>query len=139
MGKTLLHRLFGVGKIPQPKMTQFLQEGIILSDEGIKASVTYKNFRAPGRYSLWRRQWFTGCIVLTHVRLAAFAFSSPAMDVPLEDPRLRRLQCAVEGDDTICITFDTSLFQDSGSGTIEYRFTTPQARAFLVHLQEQLA
>ena len=60
MAKSLLYRLFGAGKIPAPLMSQLNAEGIILFDEGVKGSVTYRNFRAPGKRFSWRRQGFAG-------------------------------------------------------------------------------
>ncbi len=72
MAKTLSYRLFGVGKVPRQLSATLQSEGILLLDEGIAGSVTYLDFRAPGRRSNWRRQWFTGAIALTRVRLIAF-------------------------------------------------------------------
>jgi hypothetical protein len=48
MAKTLLYRLFGVGKISWQLSSTLKVEGIVLLDEGISGSVTYLNFRAPG-------------------------------------------------------------------------------------------
>jgi hypothetical protein len=65
MAKSLLLRLFGVGRIPAALMFQLQSEGIVLLDEGVKASVTYRNFSAPGKRFGWRRQWFAGSIAMT--------------------------------------------------------------------------
>jgi hypothetical protein len=92
VAKTLLYRLFGLGKIPAQFMTTLKSEGILAVDEGIKGSVTYRDFRAPGKYSAWRRQWFTGCIVLTQVRLVSIQSLSQAIDVPLTDERIRSMR-----------------------------------------------
>jgi len=71
MAKSLFYRLFGLGKMPAPLLATLQSEGIILMDEGVKGSVTYLDFRAPGRRAAWRRQWFTACIALTQARLLA--------------------------------------------------------------------
>jgi len=96
MAKTLLYRLFGVGKIPEQFMTTLKSEGILAFDEGIKGSITYRDFRAPGKYSAWRRQWFTGSVVLTQVRLVSLLSLSRAIDVPLADERIRSMRFSVE-------------------------------------------
>src|SRR3712207_3682852 len=98
MKKTLLYRLFGAGKIPKHMAPVLEQEGIILSDEGIGGSVTYRNFRAPGKRFLWRRQWFTCSVALTKKRFTAFAYSQPIIDIPLDDPRLGQLQYFIENE-----------------------------------------
>jgi len=138
VAKTLFYRLFGVGKIPEQFMATLKAEGIHAFDEGIKGSVTYRNFHAPGKYFSWRRQWFTGSVILTQVRLVSLRSSSPIVDVPFTDERIRRMKFSVEKEDTLLVAFDPSLFHPGWSGTIEYRFRTTQAPAFLEKLRERL-
>jgi hypothetical protein len=137
MKKTLLYRLFGLGKIPEQYRAALESEGVLLSDEGIKGSVTYRNFRSPQRYAKWKRQWYTASIILTNTRLLAFSYSNQIIDVPLTDARFRRLNFTLEDENSLLIAFDASLFHDDWSGTIEYRFQTPQAQAFLDKLQKR--
>jgi hypothetical protein len=137
MAKTLLYRLFGVGKVPEPWMAALEQEGILLWEEGIPGSVTYLNFRAPGQYSSWRRQWYTTAIVLTAERLVALRYSTPIINVPVTDERFRRLGFSLEGDDRLVVALDAGLFHDDWSGTMEYRFRTPQASTLLEMLRER--
>lgn len=134
MAKTLLYRLFGVGKIPAQWRATIESEGVILIDEGIGGTVTYRDFRSPGRRSSWRKVAFSGSIALTKTRLLALQYASPAINVPLDDDRLQQMQFSVEGEDKILIAFNANLFHDDWSGTIEYRFRTPQAAAFLKSL-----
>jgi hypothetical protein len=138
MAKTLLYRLFGIGKIPEQFMTTLKSEGILALDEGIRGSITYRDFRAPGKYSAWRRQWFTGSIVLTQVRLVSLLSLSTAIDVPLKDERIRSMRFAEEKEGTLLVAFDPSLFHPSWSGTLEYRFRTSEAPVFLAKLHERL-
>ena len=60
------------------------QEGIVLLEEGISGSVTFRKFRAPWKRYGYRRNWFVGSVVLTEIRFAAFGFSRPVINVPLE-------------------------------------------------------
>src|SRR5712692_10290671 len=110
MAKTLLYRLFGIGKIPEQFIATLKSEGILALDEGIKGSITYPDFRAPGKYSAWRRQWFTGSIILTQVRLVSLISLSQAIDVPLTDERIRSMRFSVEKEGNLLIAFDRSLF-----------------------------
>jgi hypothetical protein len=138
MAKSLFYRLFGVGKIPAALMFQLQSEWIVLLDEGVKASVTYRNFSAPGKRFGWRRQWFAGSIALTRTRLLALWHSNPIINVPLSDERMRAMHFSLENNDGLCATFDVSLFHPDWSGTIEYRFHTTQAPRFLDSLREQI-
>jgi len=136
MTKSLLYRLFGAGKVPAPLMSQLNAEGIVLFDEGVKGSVTYHNFRAPGRRSSWRRQGFAGSIALTKLRLVALAYSNFTINVPLADERIRAMRYSLESNGALCVAFDASLFHADWSGTIEYRFKTPEAQRLLELLQK---
>jgi hypothetical protein len=138
MAKSLLYRLMGVGKMPETLMFQLKNEGVILLDEGVKGSVTYRNFRAPGRRESWRRQWSTASIALTKTRLLGLIYSSLVINVPLADERIKAMQYTLENGPALCVTFDASLFHADWSGTIEYRFRTPQAQEFFDFLTEQI-
>lgn len=135
MNKSLLYRLFGLGKIPAKYRIDLITEGIIILDEGVKGSVTYKNFRSPTRYANWKRQWYPASIALTRFHLHAFAYSSPIIDVSLTDGRFRQIQFSLEDENTLLAAFDASLFHNDWSGNLEYRFKTPLAKAFLENLQ----
>ena len=137
MSKSLLYRLFGVGKIPEPLMSELKNEGIIMLDEGVKGSVTYRNFSAPGKRFSWRRQWFPASIALTKIRLLALRYSNPIINVPLTDERIRAMQFSLENGAGLCAAFDAALFHADWSGTIEYRFRTPQGQQFLELLAKQ--
>src|SRR3954469_18787702 len=135
MAKSLFYRLFGVGKMPAQLAATLKSEGVILLDEGIKGSVTYLNFHAPGRHSDWRRVWFTASIALTQARLVGVQDSNTSINVPLTDERLRKMQFSVEEDGTLLVSFDPALFHTDWSGTMEYRFKTEQAQLFLNQLR----
>ena len=77
---------------------------------------------------------FTGAIALTRVRLVALQYSSTAINVPVDDERIRSLRFSVEEPTTLVVAFDPALFHDGWSGTMEYRFRTSQAQAFLERL-----
>lgn len=138
MAKSLSYRFFGVGKIPVALMSQLKNEGIILLDEGVKGSVTYRNFRRPGSSSSLRRQWYTASIALTKTRLLGLWYSNPIINVPLTDERIHAMRYTLEDNAAVlCVAFDAALFHADWSGTIEYRFRTPEAQHFLELLQKQ--
>ena len=134
MGKALLHRLFGSGKLPKAMRPILESEGSALREEGIGGTVTFRNFRAPGKRYSYRRNWITGSLVVTGLRFAAFAFSRPLINVPLDDTR-RALGCSVEGESILLVGFEAGAFQEDASGSIECRFRTPMARMFLERLE----
>jgi hypothetical protein len=134
MAHTLLYRLFGVGRMPAQWRATIESEGVVLMDEGVRGSVTYRDFRAPGKRSAWRKVVFSGAIALTKTRLLALHYANPAINIPLDDERFKQLRISVEGAETLLVAFDASLFHNDWSGTMEYRFHTSEARAFLKSL-----
>jgi hypothetical protein len=127
MRKSLFYRLFGCGRVPAGLRAKLVQEGIALLDEGIKGTIIYRNFRAPGKASTWKEQRFSGAVALTTVRFVAFASGKQIVNVPLDDPRLKQLQVTCEGSEHLLIVFDPALFHDNWSGTIDLHLYTPYA------------
>ncbi len=135
MRKTLLYRLFGLGKIPKRHAPALHQEGVVLIDEGVGGAVTLKNFRAPGKRCSWKQSLFTGCLVLTRKTFAAFAFSKPLVYVPFAHDRFSDLHCRLTDENTLFITFDPSAFHENWSGTVEIRYKTAQAQLIVERLE----
>ncbi len=136
MSKTLLHRLFGVGRIPRGAKDRIRTEGVVLQDEGIGGSVTFKRYRAPGRYHGWKRTWFTGSVVLTRQHFLAFTYSRSIIGVAWNDGKVQELDVRLEGEDTLCVAFDAAAFDEEASGGIEVRLSTPRARRFLERIEQ---
>jgi len=130
MSKTWAYKLFRVGRIPGQLKAQLEREGVLLQEEGISGSTTYLNFHRPGAYSSWRREWYSASLTITQTRVVGLAASHPIINVPFTDTRLQRLHIAVDNGEVLLIAFDAGLFHTDWSGTIEYRFRTPQAQAF---------
>ena len=119
-------------------MSELEAEGILFLDDGLKGSVTYRNFHRPGKYSGWEKRGLTGAVALTKLRLLALSGPSPVINVPLTDKRLRSIHFSVEKDDRFCVIFDASLFHSDWSGTVEYRFRTEQALQLLDLVLKQI-
>ena len=96
MAKTLMYRLFGLGKIPKHAMSILETEGIVYQDEGIPASIGFRNFRAPGRRSGYRRSWFSGSIVLTELHFLAFCGTKTMIGISWDDEKLGALSCTMD-------------------------------------------
>ena len=135
MAKSLLFRLFGVGQIPKLLRDRLRMEGVVVSDEGVPGSVTYRDFRAPGRYSSWRKQAFIGSVVVTNIRLVGLMGGRFVVDVPFTDERIRQLRIARERD-RLLIALDANLFHDDWAGTIEYRFQTSEAAEIIKWIKD---
>lgn len=135
--KSLFYKLFGLGKLREPLLSELKNEVIIAIDEGVRSTITYKNFRAPGRYSNWKRRWMTGAIVLTKTRLVLQRFSKPVIDLEFTDERLQKIKVSCENEDTLLFEFEPQIFLENSSGEIEWRFRTPHAKIIADALKEK--
>ena len=135
MGKTVLYRLLGVGKLPRRYAARLEQEGIVITDEGFGGSVVLRSFRAPGRRHSYKQSWFTGSFALTQKTFAVFAFSRPIVLIGVDDERLQELHCSADHS-TFHVSFDASKFHESWSGSVECRLRTAKARQLLSRLEQ---
>lgn len=120
--------LANLHKLPESQMDEFRSEGLIRIDEWIKGKLTYLNFKAPGKRFGYKSVWFKSFLVITKTRVWATAFGKLAINVPYTDERIRSMKFSVEDGDRLLVSFDASLFQPTWSGTLEYRFTIPDAQ-----------
>lgn len=136
MLKALLQGVFGAGRIPGSVLPTLQTEGIVFQQEGIWGSITYLNYRAPGRYSNWKRQWFLGSIALTSKRIVAFGWAQRLLDIPYDHPTLSAVTFTLEAPERLCASFDAASFHEDRTGTIELRYATREA-AHILELLEQ--
>jgi len=137
MAKALRYRLFGFGQISPAQKIQLTNEGIIFQDEGLKSSITFEDYRAPGKRFLWKRRWFIGSLFLTQKQLLAYAYSNCLIQLVFQDPRIQKLNTRVEKE-RLYITYEASDFHSDQSGQIELRFSTPEAESFIETLKKMM-
>ena len=125
MKKALFYRLFGIGKFPAIYSTELADEGILLSDEGLSGSTTYRNFHRPGSYSGYRKVGCIASVVVTNKRITAYSGENPLINVPFTDERLKQIAFSVDPGGAVLAAFDAPLFHSDWSRQIEYRFRTP--------------
>ncbi len=130
MQKTLLYKLFGIGGVPKRVRSSLEAEQIVMIDEGVGGSVTFRHYKAPGKWYLLRRVWFTGSLIVTKTRVAAFAYSRDVMNMTFGHPNFKRINVQVEPGSILCIALDARDFHPEHSGRIEFRFRTAKAKDF---------
>ena len=127
MEKTLLYKLFGFGKMPSEIKESLQHEGIRFLEEGIRVSVTYKNFRTPVKYHSLKKEFFPGSLALTENRVIGFAYTKRIINVGFDETKFDYLDIVLEKEKKLAVTFDVSKFQDDMSGILTYRSSTPNA------------
>ncbi len=139
MAKSFFYKLFGAGKVPARYREIVEAEGIVLLDQGLSGSVTFRNFRAPGKRYSWRRKWIVGSLVITQQHFLAFGFFQQLIGVPLQDKHLKELTCSLLKPGILSISYDAGAFHENWSGTVECRFGTDKASEFIQSLEAHKA
>ena len=139
MAKSLLYRLVGIGGLPKNVRASLESEGVRIIEEGIRVSVNYRDFKAPGKRFTWKRRGWSGSISITSKRLIAYAGFVRLVNVAFDDPQFRKLDIVLEPPGCLCISFDPSDFNPNQAGRIECRFFTSQAENFAGWLKQSLS
>lgn len=137
MEKSILYRWFGMGAMPAGLRTRLQEEGLAAADEGLRGTWFSKDFKAPGRRSLYKSRGFIGFLAISNKRIVAYANGRPQINLPVDDPRVAHLHSELIGEDRICISFETAHFHSDWQGVVELRYQTEKARTFhdaLMHL-----
>jgi hypothetical protein len=125
--------MLGSGRLPVQVRALLATEGVVLLDERLSGSITYRNYHAPGTSSTFRRVAVSGAIVVTNERLVVWAAKGKAVDVPLRDPLRAAITVIPTGNPTDGLTFryDAAAFSPDRRGTVEVHFRTAAAVAVL--------
>lgn len=134
MGKTMLYRLFGLGRFSPTLQAEIEAEGIIVQDEGIGGWLVERNLRMPGRRTLYKVRSFTGGLALTRRRFIVQTYRTLQVNLPLDDPRLVDLHVTAPHVARLTLAYDLHIFKPEYRGAIELRLNTTQATRFYEEL-----
>jgi hypothetical protein len=119
--------MLGIARLPSEADALILPDDRRVVCEHLFCSITFRNFRAPGRACNWKRQWFVGSIAVSDDRIIAFRWRTRLINAVFDDPRFSKLSFAAD-EQTLSIAHDAALYRDDWSGLLEYRFHTPEAQ-----------
>ncbi len=121
--KTIGYRLFRWGRVPVCRREAYASEGLCVYDEGVPITVTYRNYRAPGKRFGYRRSSGSGAVVVTSVRLVVFYYRWPVLDVPRTDTS-SMLHVAASESGVLTIGFEAGALDPKRSGSVCVRLRT---------------
>ncbi len=131
MGKSILYRLFKIGAIPKDLRPVLESEGIVVSDEGMGGWFVTRNFKAPGRRSLYKKRWISGCLVVTKKRVICCIFGRQQINIPVGDPNMSFLYAKLLKAQAMALSFESAMFHDDWQGVIELRLEQKKLKSFM--------
>lgn len=130
MKKTILYRLFGFGSIPKKLRPVLEQESIVVSDEGIRGWFVTKHVNGPNKRYRHRAEWFSGCIVVTKLRIVCYTYGKRQINIAVKDPRIASIYAETTKEQKLCLSFESSNFREGWEGVIKFEFNTDKAHQF---------
>jgi hypothetical protein len=130
------------GQLPGDLRSQLAAEGILVIEEGVPATVIYRQYRAPGRRGNWRGD-FLLAFAMTERRLLVYGATpdrrppSAFVNVGWEQARAGGLKALLD-DGSLLLCFDFSALYPDRAGQGEVRLRTGQAPAALAAAEAKL-
>jgi hypothetical protein len=138
MSKSLLYKLFGIGKLSNQQKLFLKKEKCILCEEGIKTSVTYTDFKAPGKHFRKKKEWCITSMILTGKRFVSQrGHKNFLINIPLDDKRLKEIELTIDKIKNLIVSFEANLFHDNWEGKIKFIFNVENATIFLNEISKR--
>lgn len=134
--------LLGNGKLDPEVRAALESEGLVLVEEGLRGSVRYRRFKAPGRRHHGKITGERVALAISEERFVVYcrSGSTALVDSSLTNPRLSNVDVALRGTDAVAIRVDYDRAGVPGvSGEITIVVRTANAPAIVDQLQGRLA
>lgn len=116
------------GRLPPQVRVEPAAQDVLILEEGLKGSITYRNYRAPGRYAALDKSAIRAALAITADRVViALSPTYKELDVPRSGPWTRVVAVRAERSDLVCFSWRVEAFHRDRSGTEEVRLRTPRA------------
>lgn len=136
--RSLFYRWFGFGKTPAKYLELLELEDVIYHEEGLAGHVTMKEIRAPGRRHSWKRNWFTGSIVITRKTFAIFNHFRSLVYVLIDHEKFTDLEIHLDGE-RLQVDFDAGDFMENWTGSVSVQIKIPYASKLNAVLEQAVS
>lgn len=130
MSKSLLYRMFGLGKLPGKVRPTLEAEGIVVMDEGMPGRFVTAHVDGPRRRYRNRSEGFSGSLVVTQRRVFCATYGKRQINIATDDEKVSNLYVDAPASDRLSLSFESGDFREGWRGVIEFRFRTEKASQF---------
>jgi hypothetical protein len=117
------------GLLPEQVRADLARDDVLFLEEGLRGSITHRNYRAPGQYTWLGRYPVRAALAITAGRLViALGPRYKELDVPRAGPWERVVTATAERSGVVCVSWQVGAFHPDRSGTEEVRLRTPNAK-----------
>jgi hypothetical protein len=125
------------GRLPQALRAELEAEGVLLLEERLKGSATYRQYQVPGQRAASGVESVLASLALTRRRLVVHGTRGALLNAPVE--RGGDVAWDVEEAGRLRLRFEVSDFDPHRSGSVELRLDSPRAAEIHASLQEWIA
>jgi hypothetical protein len=119
--------LLGRGRLPGPLRAQLLAEDVLLLEEGLFGSVTYRHYRSPRKRMSFAKEAVSGAVAITATRLVVWAGGMKHIDVPRGHPVWATIEVRMDAPGRVRFTYDAGATNTAVSGQVAVRLRTGRA------------
>jgi hypothetical protein len=124
------------GRFPDGIRAAVTAETVLVLEEGLPGSVTYRHFRGPGERARYRKDAVSGAIAVTSRRFVVWAGRFKHIDVPHTHPMRAVIEVTEDRPGRVCFRYDAGAGNTALSGQVEVRLRTPQATQIVTLLNQ---
>jgi len=113
--------------MPVKAKTLLQDEGLLFLAEGVRITVYYKLFKAPGKYFRNKRETAWGSLGVSQKRIIGYVMRRRAVHLPLDREEVKSIKLSLVDNKVFVIEMDPSVSDPRRSGSIEIRYHTSRA------------
>ncbi|MGP3969564.1 hypothetical protein [Streptomyces sp. 6N223] len=115
--------------LPDELHAQLVAEGLLMLEERLRGSITYRRYREAGsnEWVRYRRNPIRGAIAVSSRRFLVWVGGGKHIDVPLAHPLRPAVEVRAAGEDGVCFAYTAETFRTDRTGEVEVVLRTPRA------------
>jgi hypothetical protein len=117
----------GAGRLPERLRAELAADVLLILDENLRGSITYRGYRTPTEYADFERVAAAGAVAVSVGRLVVWAANAKRVDVPFGHRLRAAVTLSAEEPGLLLVTVDAHAAHPDRSGLIELRLHTPNA------------
>lgn len=119
--------LFRLSDLPAEAKRLMEEEGLLFIAEGVRITVAYHRFKAPGKYFRNKRETGWGSFAVSQKRIVGYVFRKRAIHIPIDRDEIRAVKFSCIDRKVLVMDFDPSVSDSRWSGRLEIRYHTERA------------
>jgi hypothetical protein len=119
------------GVFPEAVRQRLEVDGLLLIEEKVAGTVTYRNYRGPEGNANVRKEGKVWAMAATARGLVVMSGGRPMVDVGWNAPQFAALAPSVDDGGRFLLAFDAGRFRRTASGTIEVRCRSAQPQQWV--------